>query len=337
MMENLKEKLIFTLLYRWKYMLAQIRSLFYTKKNDEIRTLTYVAKEIDKEWIFGAIVTRLSKFSSLKSATYFHNKLRNLPDTDSYFFIFPHYFCRAIRHNPKILTKKNIVHFTHENWTSSYSKTHVVWCLNQADYVICLNSDVQNKLVALGVKKEKTSIIHIGSDPSFFYPHERTQGTVGFCSAFGERKNPDLIFDLVKNVPERQFILIGKNWQDYERFETLNSFPNFTYYDNIDYQEYPALYSKIDIFISPSILEGGPVPVLEAMLSNCYPIASRTGFCPDIIEHDVNGFLFNTDASYEEIIPLIDRAANKTNDVRASVLAHSWENCSKKIDQLLQT
>ena len=331
----LREKLIFNLLYKWKYLFAIFQSKFIkTQPIENVTSITYVAREEDKDWIFGAKVRRLAKFSNLKASVYYHNRLRNIPQSDGYFFVFHQYFYRAIRHNPSILNKKNIVMFTHPNWTFSFSKSHVIWCLNKADKVICLNSSVQKELIKAGLKPEKTELIHIASDPEFFYSHERQTGSVGFCSAFSERKNPEMIYQLVKHMPERQFFMIGRYWEQYGKYDELISFPNFTYFNNEDYQKYPDLYKKIDIFISPSKLEGGPVPVLEAMLSNCFPIASKTGFCPDIIEHGVNGFLFNTDADYQTVMDLIQQADAKKLDVRASALNYSWESCSKKIDQL---
>ncbi len=331
------EKIIFTLLFKWKYWFAILHSKFLKKnKKSVITSITYVAREADKDWIFGAKVRRLAKFSGLDSNTYFHNRLRDLPDSDGYFFVFHQYFYRAIRHNPKILNRKNIVMFTHPNWTFSFSESHVIWCLNKADKVICLNSKVQKELIAAGLDAKKTALIHIASDPDFFYTHQRETGAVGFCSAFGERKNPEMVYQLVKNMPERKFYLIGRYWENYERYDEMKKMTNFTYYNNESYDTYPDLYNTIDIFISPSTLEGGPVPVLEAMLSNCFPIASKTGFCPDIISNGKNGFLFDIDADYTEVIRLIKLADSKTIDVRQTALEHSWKNCSQKIDTLFQ-
>jgi len=331
----LKEKIIFTLLYKWKYLIAILKSKFIKKeKNTDFNSITYVAREADKDWIFGAKVRRLAKFSGLETQAYFHDRLRDLPDSDGYFFVFHQYFYRAIRHNPKILNKKNIVMFTHPNWTFSFSQTHVIWCLNKADKVICLNSSVQKELIEAGLKAEKTELMHIASNPDFFYPHERKTGSIGFCSAYGDRKNPEMVYNLVKHMPKRQFYMIGRYWDQYEKYDDLMSFSNFTYFENEEYEKYPNLYNQIDIFISPSTLEGGPVPVLEAMLSNCFPIASKTGFCPDVIQHGENGFLFDIDADYTEVMKLINQADSKTVDVRATAMEYSWENCSKRIDQL---
>jgi len=332
-----KEQLIFNLLYKWKYLFAILRAKFLKKdKTTTVSSITYVAREADKDWIFGAKVRRLAKYSGLDATPYFHDRLRDLPNSDGYFFVFHQYFYRAMRHNPQILNKKNIVMFTHPHWSFSFSKTHVIWCLNKADKVICLNSTVQKELIEAGLKPEKTALIHIASDPNFFYAHDRKTGSVGFCSAFGDRKNPEMVFNLIKHMPERHFYMIGRYWDQYEKYEELMALSNFTYFDNEDYAKYPDLYTKIDIFISPSTLEGGPVPVLEAMLSNCFPIASKTGFCPDIIDHGTNGFLFDLDASYTEVMELIKQADSKDIDVRATALPYSWENCSKKLDDLFK-
>ena len=71
------EKIIFTLLFKWKYLIAILHSKFLKKnKNSVFTSITYVAREADKDWIFGAKVRRLAKFSGLDSNTYFHNRLR---------------------------------------------------------------------------------------------------------------------------------------------------------------------------------------------------------------------------------------------------------------------
>lgn len=325
------EKLYFAVVHKWKYLIAILKSKFYSSPR-VVNKIVYVAREKDKDWIFGAKVRRLSRFSSLNASTHYHNKLRNLPEADGYFFIYQNYFCRCIRSTPSILKKKNVVMFTHPNWSKKYSKTHVVWCLNMADTIICLNSAVKEYLIECGVKSQLLKLLHIGTSSTTFYPHERGNGDVGFCSNFGTRKNPDLIFDIIKNMPHRTFHIIGRNWETYSKFNELSGLKNFVYHNNVDYADYPDLYNKLDVFVSPSILEGGPVPILEAMMSNCVPVASKTGFAPDLIKHGKNGFLFNLDATYKDVVPLIEQAFELKGDIRSYVLPYTWENCSRTID-----
>ena len=338
--KDLKEEIYFLFIHKWKYFAIIIISLF--RKNNrfkgEVKTVTYVARQKDKDWIFGAKVRRLSKHSALETQVHLSDKLRDLPSTDGYYYIYQNYFCRCLRSTPSILNKKNIVMFTHPNWSKKYSKTHVVWCLNKADYVICLNSDIKAYLIECGVRAEILKVIHIATSAKTFTPHKRIgTGVVGLCSGHHVRKNPELIFDIIKNHTKREFWLLGTNWERFPRFKELLALPNFKYIKDEPYENFPAMYEKMDVFLSPSRLEGGPVPLLEAMMSNCMPVASRTGFSADIIEHGQNGYLFDVDATYDEVIPLIEKAFDNQNEVRSTVMDFTWENCAIRIDQLFLT
>jgi L-malate glycosyltransferase len=53
-----------------------------------------------------------------------------------------------------------------------------------------------------------------------------------------------------------------------------------------------AALSSIDIFVHPSLSEGLPNAVMEAMACGCTVLASRVGGCPELIEDGVHGTLF---------------------------------------------
>jgi glycosyltransferase involved in cell wall biosynthesis len=53
-----------------------------------------------------------------------------------------------------------------------------------------------------------------------------------------------------------------------------------------------AALSSIDIFVHPSLSEGLPNAVMEAMACGCTVLASRVGGCPELIEDGVHGMLF---------------------------------------------
>jgi glycosyltransferase involved in cell wall biosynthesis len=69
------------------------------------------------------------------------------------------------------------------------------------------------------------------------------------------------------------------------------------------------------------------------------PVASRTGFAPDIIKNNENGYLFDIDAEVLDICKLIDKAMNINNDVNInqSVENLSWSTFAQKIDHKIQT
>jgi glycosyltransferase involved in cell wall biosynthesis len=67
---------------------------------------------------------------------------------------------------------------------------------------------------------------------------------------------------------------------------------------------------NIDIFVHPSLSEGMPNAVMEAMACGCAVVASRVGGTPDLIEHGVHGLLVQPGDAVglaEQMAALIDQ------------------------------
>jgi hypothetical protein len=169
-----------------------------------------------------------------------------------------------------------------------------------------------------------------GVDPELFTGHERGDGVVGLSGSFNERQNPDRLLELMRLLPHRRFHLIGRNWEQYALFEAMRALPNFSYL-TISHEQYPEQYRNFDVFLSLSPLEGGPRPLLEAMMCNAVPVASDTGSAPDLIRHGENGFLFGSDATAPTIAWQIEAAYQLECDVRSTVLPYAWNDFSKTI------
>ncbi len=133
-------------------------------------------------------------------------------------------------------------------------------------------------------------------------------------------------------MPHYKFLILGKDWEKFSLIDDLMLNGNVEYI-NAKYEDYPNYYKKINVFLSTSFLEGGPIPLIEAMMSNCIPVVSDVGFCPDIIKNGVNGFLFDPcNAGPAEISKLIIKAFDMTNiNIRKTVLKYNWNAFSKNI------
>ena len=186
-----------------------------------------------------------------------------------------------------------------------------------------------------GLAEEKTAVILGAADPNLFRYHDRGNGVVGLSSSFYERKNPDCLLQVLKLLPHREFVLVGRNWNQYALFEEMKALPNFTY-EMAAYRDYPAIYANFDVYLSISSLEGGPIPLVEAMMSNAVPVTSRTGFAPDLIDHGENGFTFDLDAPAEKIVELIEKAFELPGNVRETVEQYSWDAFSSDVVKLAQ-
>jgi glycosyltransferase involved in cell wall biosynthesis len=300
---------------------------------DEPWDLVFYVPETTKGWILEGICRDTQRAFTGKSLVVYADQ--PLPRAKAYFVSHYSEFEPLALQNPHILDARVVAFFTHPRFDLPRSMRYYAATLNFTDRVFTMNSASRDYLISLGVQPEKLQVVYGAADPQRFQPHVRTgNGYVGFCMAYYDRKRPAFLLDLVRAMPHRKFCLLGKGWSGWSEFASLLSLPNFTYFD-VPYEEYPAHYGKMDVFVSGAQLEGGPIPLLEAMLCNAVPVATRTGFAPDLIRHGENGFLFDVGDSVHEVARLIERAYQLETDVRLGVQHLSWTRFASEIDAVL--
>jgi len=67
----------------------------------------------------------------------------------------------------------------------------------------------------------------------------------------------------------------------------------------LHYNDIPKFLLSLDLYIQPSISEGSPITLKEAMASSLPILASTAGGIPEIIEHNKTGILFENKNTYE--------------------------------------
>jgi glycosyltransferase involved in cell wall biosynthesis len=81
----------------------------------------------------------------------------------------------------------------------------------------------------------------------------------------------------------------------------------------------PGAMRAIDIFVHPSVSEGLPNAVMEAMACGCCVIATRVGGCPELIEDARTGLLFRS-GDVDQLVAALRRAI-ADNALRAQIAA----------------
>ena len=289
---------------------------------------SFIAHEQARNWILAAICREIG--SRQPDPWQLDYGPQQLPLARNYFFSHHTLYLRYFLAEPVRVRDCSLVLYTHPRNETAAEIAVQRDAFNQARKVIFMCQAHHALWLARGLLPERCCVVLGGADPALFPGHTRGSGVVGLSSAFYERKNPDRLLQLIECLPHRQFCLIGRNWNQYALFESMKAAPNFTYL-TLPYEQYPAHYQKFDVFLSLSTMEGGPIPLLETMMCNAVPVASRTGFAPDLIQDGANGFLFDTDAPSETIAARIEAAFLLQGDIRASVLDYSWDNFSRNI------
>ena len=296
--------------------------------------LVFVTHPGNRGWILDAICKEIAQY--FPGTCYFHYATDRLPPAKAYFFSHYSLLPLCLKKNPGLAKRKLLVWYTHPKPSEEMGLTdrELYGALNQVTQVICTCASAREFLQTKGVDPSKTTVILGAADPELFLPHPRSQGAIGFSTAYYARKSPELILEIIQRMPDRKFILLGKGWQEFDRFADLIALENLSYVQ-ASYAEYPHYYSQMDVFVSASKLEGGPIPLIETMMCNVVPVASRTGFAPDIIWQGENGFLFDIDSSAEVICDLIEQAFQSTTDIRSTVEHLSWKNFSSEVQTFL--
>lgn len=296
-------------------------------------------RAIDRDWVFnipkeakGWILDAICREIGARvkgNVVYEYNPKHPLPRGDVYFFAHYWNYLDRLKNQPEIAASKVLIWYTHPR-EIPYSTAQQIEGYCRATRLICTNSVFMNDWLRAGLPSDRAVVVLGGADPHLFKRHKRGSGVVGLSSSYYPRKGAERIHELIERMPSQRFHLLGRNWEQYPGYAALTALPNFRCTE-ATYAEYPALYRGFDVFLSMSLLEGGPIPLLEAMMSNVVPVASRTGFAQDLIQEGKNGYTFDVDAPVAEVAALVEKAHALKTDVRETVLKYSWENFAHEI------
>ena len=142
---------------------------------------------------------------------------------------------------------------------------------------------------------------------------------IGHVGRFEEVKNHKMIFLIYEKLLEKGLYvtlrLVGKG-------SLLNVYKSrYIDDDKVEFIEETSKVEEelkqIDIFIFPSIYEGMPLALIEAMASGCVIVASDVGGINSLIEDGVNGYKYHYDDinSYVNIMKKLILNPNKMKEI----------------------
>lgn len=145
-------------------------------------------------------------------------------------------------------------------------------------------------------------------------------------------KCPDAILMIVGDGPERDTLK--------ELTSSLGLDGCIRYCGNIANKDVPLYLRASDIFVLPSLSEGFPVTVLEAMAAGLPIISTRITGLPEIVKDSINGFLVRPKdpiALGEKIVTLLEDSSLREkisgNNIER-VKDYSWDNVVLKLEEI---
>jgi len=265
---------------------------------------------------------------------------------------------RRIGSPPLIITTHGIMSASAPDWFNLlYMKTIGKWTLKSADRVICYTEMEKDKLAnMLKIDSEKISVIPNGVDTDLFRPdpnnnkqsNQSNAITILWVGRFVRGKGVEYLIQaakiLVKEVPDLKILLVGdgpSKGKIKSLIEKFNLKKNVIIKENVPNENMPEVYQKSDIFVLPSLNEGVPKTLLEAMACGIPVIISEFPHLEELIKNA--GLTFpkgDVHALADKIMRLIrDRELAKelgNNGRNKIVEGHSWGNTVLKTTELYE-
>ena len=265
---------------------------------------------------------------------------------------------RRIGSPPLIITTHGIMSASAPDWFNLlYMKTIGKWTLKSADRVICYTEMEKDKLAnMLKIDSEKISVIPNGVDTDLFRPdpnnnkqsNQSNAITILWVGRFVRGKGVEYLIQaakiLVKAVPDLKILLVGdgpSKGKIKSLIEKFNLKKNVIIKENVPNENMPEVYQKSDIFVLPSLNEGVPKTLLEAMACGIPVIISEFPHLEELIKNA--GLTFpkgDVHALADKIMRLIrDRELAKelgNNGRNKIVEGHSWGNTVLKTTELYE-
>lgn len=232
----------------------------------------------------------------------------------------------------------------------------IKFVLKNVDALIAPSKLVAEEAIKAGADPTKVHVIPNGVNISRFNPSIKGEpirkrlkihpgeNVVLTISRFHPKKGYTHLVEaiplVIEEFPEVKFVLCGKGPERQtivDMVKSLDLSKNVVFAGFVDENEKPMYYAAADVFVIPSILETGPVTILEALASSKPVVASRTGNIAEVVRDKVSGTLVEpTDATQlaQAIItylkdPQLRKSAGQAG--REDIVKnYSWKTVSEK-------
>ena len=193
---------------------------------------------------------------------------------------------KAIRNNP-LLGNYSSIYLSHLR-TLTYREVEII---NKFQYIFCQSSKDKMKLNSLGSLPGRVIHLPVGfNEKIFFESKDFDERSFDFVvstplktnskgSHYWLRKSSVLLHETITILASKNFkiMLLGKGWEE----SLLYRSPNIVIKD-ITYKEKQNLLNDCKTFLNLSLIEGGPVTILEALVCGCNIISKDNGNAFDI-------------------------------------------------------
>ena len=236
-------------------------------------------------------------------------------------------------------------------WHRVYHFPRFRWSIRTADAAHVFCRDVWNVLqLAYGLDPDRAVYIPNGVERRFFVPREYGDRPEGvrflWAGTWLDQRGifylRDAMQRLASRVPRMTLTIAGPGTspEQIERFFGNELAGKILVRPVVPSDQMPELYLEHDVFIFPSLMEGLPTVIMEAMASGMPVITTETCGMPDVVENEFNGLLVppaDAVALENAILRLYSSADLRRKlgqQAQESMRRHTWERAGLRLEAL---
>jgi len=162
-----------------------------------------------------------------------------------------------------------------------------------ADRILVGSGFVRDSFIEMGYDAARVAVVPYGVDTARFVPRDtpRTDRTFRalFVGQIGQRKGISYLLKGYEQFrrADTELHIVGSYVSGHEVYRRF--MPLYRHTPHVPHYELPALFHEADVFVFPSLIEGMPLVILEAMACGVPVITTRQGPA-DIVRDGIDGF-----------------------------------------------
>ena len=201
-------------------------------------------------------------------------------------------------------------------YEGSYNSKQIIKAMNFADQVLSVSEDLKLHIVKLGINENKVIVVPNGVDTEKFRPMGKEnarnllnlpvdKNIVLFVGALRSIKGVDYLIEAAKNFVNMNTELYMVGRDDGLKKKLLKMAHELKITDlvkfigPVNHEEIPLWVSASDILVLPSLSEGRPNVVLEALACEVPVVATDVGGIPELMINGETGYLVPAKNSLE--------------------------------------
>jgi glycosyltransferase involved in cell wall biosynthesis len=237
-------------------------------------------------------------------------------------------------------------------WHRCYHFPRFRWAIRTANGAHAYSRDVWNVLqLAYDLDAERVAYIPNGVERRFFVPRQYAAGEklrLLYAGTWLDQRGifylRDALQNLAPRMPELTLTIAGAGVPAEELFGFFGKelAPHIVVRPVVPAENMQELYAEHDIFVFPSLMEGLPSVLLEAMASGMPVITTETCGMPDVVENEWNGLLVAPadaaalEAAIQRLGESVELRQRLGEAARESMRRYTWERAAGMLENLFR-